>query len=361
MGFTQNHKNTKRKFSKFNAASKYFCMAQQQAKISVIVLMGGYSSEFGISVKSGTVVYQELDKQRYDVYPCVVTREQWFYQDAQNIKHEVEPGTLTINIHGALIRPDVVFNTIHGTPGEDGYIAALCALLNIPQTSTDFYSAALSFNKRDCLSVLKAHDIPCAESIYCDHINPPDFNKVKENLGLPFFVKPNRSGSSYGVSKVHAEHEYNQALEDAFAQDHQILIERALNGIEVSVGVYSHKNKPVVLTPTEIVSENAFFDLSAKYDGKVDEITPARIEPALTMELQNLVRKIYTTLEMSGACRADFIIENGMPYFIELNSTPGLSKASLIPQQAKYSGLTLSEFFDRLITESINNHKTTRS
>lgn len=335
-------------------------MTSNQSKISVLVLMGGYTSEFDISIKSGTVVCSELDPQKYEVYPCVVTKDHWYYQDSDTVKHRVDPGSLAINLSDEVIYPDVVFNTIHGSPGEDGYIAALCALLDIPQTSTHFYAAALSFNKRDCLSVLKAHGITCAESIYCDQNNPPDFQEVKQKLGLPFFVKPNRSGSSFGVSKVSSEGQYIPALDSAFAEDHQILIERALNGIEVSVGAYSFKGSPIILTPTEIVSENDFFDLSAKYEGKAQEITPARINDQVTHEIQRIVKKIYTTLEMNGACRADFIIENEQPYFIELNSTPGLSKQSLIPQQAKYSGLTLTEFFDRLIQEAINNHKTKR-
>jgi D-alanine-D-alanine ligase len=332
-------------------------MAPLQSKISVLVLMGGYTSEFGISIKSGTVVCEELDREKYQVYPCVVTKDQWFYQDANSVKHEVDPGNLSINLGDKRIHPDVVFNTIHGSPGEDGHIASLCALLEVPQTSTHFYAAALSFNKRDCLSVLKVHGIPCAESIYCDKNNTPSFKEVQNKLGLPFFVKPNRSGSSYGVSMVNAEIEYEQALNTAFAEDHQILIERALKGIEVSVGAYAFDGEVIILTPTEIVSENAFFDLSAKYEGKAQEITPARINDQVTLEVQKLVRKIYTTLEMNGACRADFIIEEGQPFFIELNSTPGLSKESLIPQQAKYSGISLSEFFDRLITEAITNHK----
>lgn len=334
-------------------------MTQQRPKISVMVLMGGYTSEFDISLKSGTVVCTELDTEKYDVYPCVITKNQWYYKENESVKHNVDPGSLAININGKLIHPDVVFNTIHGSPGEDGYIAALCELLNIPQTSTHFYAAALSFNKRDCLSVLKAHGIPCAESIYCDLGHPSQFKEVAEKLGLPFFVKPNRSGSSYGVSKVNTEEAYQKALETAFAEDHQILIERALSGVEISVGAYSYQGKPIILTPTEIVSENEFFDLSAKYEGKAQEITPARIDKETLRAVQKLVHKIYTILEMRGACRADFIIENGQPYFIELNSTPGLSAESLIPQQAKYSGLSLTDFFDRLIQEALYKQKTT--
>lgn len=334
-------------------------MTQEQPKISVFVLMGGYTSEFEISIKSGEVVCRELDSTRYNVYPCIVTKDHWFYRDTDGLKHTIDRGSLSINLNNEIIRPDVIFNTIHGSPGEDGYIAALCALLNVPQTSADYYAAALTFNKRDCLAVLKAHGVLCAESIYCDKDSPPVFKLAQDQLGLPFFVKPNRAGSSYGISMVCSEDEYHPALKRAFAEDHQILIERAISGTEVSVGAYCHLGEPIILTPTEIVPENAFFDLSAKYEGKAQEITPARISENITKKIQNLVRKIYTILEIRGACRADFIIENGSPYFIELNSTPGLSEHSLIPQQAKYSGLSLTEFFDRLIQQAMNHHKNT--
>lgn len=336
-----------------------FYMTQQQPKISVFVLMGGYTSEFDISIKSGTVVCQALDPTRYNIYPCMVTKDHWFYRDTDGLEHTLDRGSLSIQINDETIRPDVIFNTIHGSPGEDGYIAALCTLLNVPQTSADYYAAALTFNKRDCLAVLKAHGILCAESIYCDKGNQPEFKFIHDRLGLPFFVKPNRAGSSYGISMVCSEDEYIPALERAFAEDHQILMERAISGTEVSVGAYSHLEEPIILTPTEIVPENSFFDLSAKYEGKAQEITPARISENTTETIQKLVRKIYAILEIRGACRADFIIENGTPYFIELNSTPGLSEHSLIPQQAKYSGLSLTEFFDRLIQEAINHHKNT--
>lgn len=355
--FWKFYKNTKRKFSKFNAGSKYLKMPSLPQKKNVFVLMGGFTSEFEISIKSGQVVCKFLDKDLYRVFPCIISQKGWYSHDKDGNEFPVNPVDFSFNQNGEKIHPDLIFNTVHGSPGEDGHIAALCSLQNIPQTSTHFYAAALSFNKRDCLSVLKAHGIPCAESIHCNQGNTPDFSEVKGKLGLPFFVKPNRSGSSYGVSKVEDESQYTHALTTAFKEDHQILMERAIDGVEVSVGAYSHKGRPVIFCPTEIVPENDFFDLSAKYEGKAQEITPARIPQEQTEMVKTLTAKIYRILEMNGVCRADFIIENNQAYFIELNSTPGLSEASLIPKQVAHSGLDLTEFFNRLIQETLIKHK----
>ena len=320
--------------------------------------MGGFTNEFDISLNSGRVVCESLNENNYHAYPCVVTKTEWYNPGDDGKKHPVNPCNLSISLNGRIIKPNLVFNTIHGSPGEDGQIAALCKLQNIPQTSTHFYSAALSFNKRDCLSVLKAHGITCAKSIYCDNGSAPKFNYVKSQLGLPFFVKPNRSGSSFGVSKVKEKSQYEQALTSAFKEDDQILIERGLKGVEVSVGAYSYRGKTIIFSPTEIISDNDFFDLNAKYEGKAQEITPARISDYETSQVKAITEKIYEVLEIKGVCRADFIIENGQAYFIELNTTPGLSRASIIPKQVSHSGLTLTEFFDHLIQETLNTYKT---
>ena len=182
--------NTKRKFSKFNARSKYLKMPSLPQKKNVFVLMGGFTSEFEISMKSGQVVCKYLDRDLYSVFPCVISQNGWYCNDQDGNQHPINLVDLSFNQDGEKIHPDLIFNTVHGSPGEDGQIAALCRLQNIPQTSTHFYAAALSFNKRDCLSVLKAHGIPCAESIYCNQENTPDFSEVKGKLGLPFIKNP---------------------------------------------------------------------------------------------------------------------------------------------------------------------------
>lgn len=318
-------------------------------KKRVAVAMGGYSSEFEISLKSGNVVCEYLNKEIYDVFAIHILKEGWFYVKSPSEKFEVSKEDFSFHNGIQTIVPDVIFNTIHGTPGEDGKLAAYWELIGIPQTSTGFYQAALSFNKRDCLSVLKNFGIHCANSYYINKGNVPAIEAIIVKVGLPCFVKPNRAGSSFGVSKVKSFEEMEPAIEKAFAEDHEIIIETALVGTEVSVGVYKLNNQLVALSPTEIVSENDFFDYEAKYLGKSEEITPARISEEATLAVQNEAKNIYQILNMSGVTRSDFIIQNGIPFFIETNTTPGLSKESIIPKQAREAGMSLDLFFSILI------------
>ena len=315
----------------------------------VAVAMGGYSSEFEISLQSGSVVIEAIDKTRFDVYEVHVLKKGWFYVFKDGSKVEVNKNTFGCTYQGNVIVPDVIFNTIHGTPGEDGYLAAYCELIQVPQTSTGCYEAALSFNKRDCLTVLKNFGINCATSY---HINEGDFieaDKIINKVGLPCFVKPNRAGSSYGISKVSSSEMLIDAILNAYKEDKEVIIESMLVGAEVSVGVYEHENELHVFNPTEIVSENDFFDYEAKYLGKSEEITPARISASETKAVQEEAKKIYVLLNMKGITRTDFIIQNGVPFVIETNTTPGLSKESIIPKQAKDAGISLSKFFSMLI------------
>ena len=243
----------------------------------------------------------------------------------------------------------MVLNTIHGTPGEDGYLQAYWELLGIPHTSCNYYAAALSFNKRDCLAVLKNFGVVCANSVYInkgDDIDPIEIVKI---TGLPCFVKPNRAGSSFGISKVHDIEELIPAIEKAFIEDSEVIIETALVGTEVQVGVYNKGDEIIALPPTEIVSENEFFDFAAKYLGESEEITPARISEEETEMLQHEAMRIYRLLNMTGITRSDFIIQDGKPYFLEINTNPGLSVESIVPKQVREAGMPLSGFFDVLI------------
>ncbi len=315
--------------------------------------MGGYSSEYDISLQSGEVVCESLDPESYVVYPIHIFEKGWNYVHPDGTKHPVDKGTFSFSDGSKTIRPDVVFNTVHGTPGEDGYLAAYFELLGIPQTSTGFYQAALSFNKRDCLTVLKGFGIQCADSFY--HTKGMEINtaEIITKVGLPCFVKPNRAGSSFGVSRVTEEEQLIPAIEEAYKEDFEIIIESELAGTEVSVGAYRNKGTIEVLSPTEIVSENEFFDYEAKYLGKSEEITPARISKEETVAVQKETQRIYELLNMHGVTRTDFIIQNGIPYFIEINTTPGLSKESIIPKQAREAGMTLGAFFGILIEERL--------
>jgi D-alanine-D-alanine ligase len=323
------------------------------AKKKVAVAMGGYSSEFGISIQSGTIVCEALDKNVYDVYPVHILKAGWFFVAENGMKSEIDKGNFSFKKNGETITPDLVFNTVHGTPGEDGYLASYFELLGIPHTSAGFYAAALSFNKRDCLSVLKGFGINCATSFYVNKGDEIDAKTIVAKVGLPCFVKPNRAGSSFGISKVITIEELAPALEKAFVEDSEVIIETALVGTEVSVGVFKSQDELIAFNPTEIVSENSFFDYEAKYEGKSQEITPARISEEDTLAVQTEAIKIYSYLNMSGISRSDFIIQEGVPYFIEINSTPGLSAESIVPKQVRDAELTLTQFFGMLVEEAL--------
>ncbi|MGO3183669.1 MAG: D-alanine--D-alanine ligase [Aequorivita sp.] len=322
-------------------------------KKHIAVAMGGYSSEFEISINSGGVVCNALDKNKYEVYPIHILEEGWYYVAENGTKHPINKADFSFDNGTEIVKPDTVFNAIHGTPGEDGYLQAYWELLGIPHTSTDYYSAALSFNKRDCLSVLKNFGVRAANSYYVNEGIEINIEEIILKTGLPCFVKPNRSGSSFGIGKVHNMGEMLPAIEKAFAEDSEIIIETALVGVEVSVGVYNNGDDIIALPVTEIVSENEFFDYEAKYLGQSQEITPARISEKETKMVKKEAIRIYKLLNMRGITRSEFIIEKGKPYFIETNTNPGISTESIVPKQVKETGMTLTDFFDILIQNVI--------
>lgn len=317
---------------------------------NVAIIMGGYSSEYQISLTSGNVVYSFLDKSKYNAYRIHIFRDKWVMVDDNNTEYPVNRHDFTVAYQGNTLSFDVVFNAIHGTPGEDGLMQAYFELLGIPQTSCDYYQAALTFNKRDLLSVLKPYGIKTATSYYLNLGDTIDTATIIKTVGLPCFVKPNKSGSSFGISKVKTEAELLPAIENAYKEDNEIIIESFLDGTEVSVGVINYKGEIKVLPITEIVSENDFFDYEAKYLGKSQEITPARIAPELTEKVNAVAKRAYEVLKMKGFSRSEFIIVNGEPHMLEMNTIPGLTTESILPQQAREAGISLPDLFDNAIT-----------
>ncbi|MCK8521879.1 D-alanine--D-alanine ligase [Aquimarina sp. D1M17] len=320
---------------------------------NVAILMGGYSSEYDISVKSGNVVYKHLDRDLYNPFRIFITQEKWYYLDDENQEYIIDKNDFSLTLENKKITFDVAFNIVHGTPGEDGLLQAYFELIGIPQTACDFYQAALTFNKRDCISTLKPYGIPTATNYFLnkgDHINTKE---IIATVGLPCFVKANKAGSSYGVSKVKKEEELLSAIEVAYKEDDEIIIESFLSGTEVSVGVITYKGEDKVLPITEIVSENEFFDYEAKYMGQSQEITPARLSPEDTEKVNSLALKVYQILKMSGFSRSEYIFHNGEPHFIEMNTNPGFSEASILPQQALAAGISIKELLSNTIEESL--------
>ena len=321
--------------------------------INVAVVMGGYSSEYEVSLKSGAVVCNHLDASKYNVYPVHILKDKWVYVSNDRKEYPINRSDFSVVIEDEKITFDAVFNAIHGHPGEDGVLMAYFELLGIPHTSDSFYKMALTFNKRDCLSVLDAYDIPHAKSYYLNKGETIDEDLIIKSVGLPCFVKANRAGSSFGVSKVMKKEQLTKAIKYAFEEDDQVLIEEFLDGTEVSVGVINYQNEVIVLPITEIVSENDFFDFEAKYLGKSQEITPARISDEDNEKVRFLAEKVYRALGMKGMTRSEYIFKNGTPHLLEVNTVPGLTEASILPQQAVKYGISLAELFDNLLQNTL--------
>ena len=316
--------------------------------MNIAVVMGGYSDESVISLRSGQLILKNLYASKYNSFEVHVLPEGWF-AFVNGEKLNIDKSDFSFTKDGIKTNFDAIINTIHGTPGEDGHLQAYWELLEIPYTGCNFYQSALTFNKRDTLSVLSKFNIPKAKSIYLTKGMSISVDEVVAELGLPFFVKPNQSGSSLGVSKVNKVEDFEKALEFAFAEDSDILIESYLKGTEVSVGVLHYNGETKVLGLTEIVSENDFFDYEAKYLGKSEEITPARLSPEIEQKVRDTAKKVYEALGMSGFSRTDFIVMNEIPHFIEINTNPGLSGQSIFPQQAEYAQILFSDLLDNEI------------
>ncbi|MDG1730339.1 MAG: D-alanine--D-alanine ligase [Algibacter sp.] len=324
-------------------------------KKNIAIIMGGYSSEYKISLTSGNVVYETLDASKYTPYRIHIFKDKWVYVDEENMEFPIDKNDFSINVGSYKVTFDCVFNAIHGSPGEDGFMQGYFNLLNIPHTSCDMYQASLTFNKRDCLSVLKPYGIKTAESFYLNLGDTVNENAIVSKVGLPCFVKANKAGSSFGVSKVHKKEDLQNAIDVAFKEDDEIIIESFLDGTEVSVGVITYKGETKVLPITEIVSENDFFDYEAKYLGKSQEITPARLTKAQEEKVTIEAKKVYEVLKMKGFSRSEFIFKDGEPHLLEMNTVPGLTRESILPQQAAAANISLADLFDNAIEEALKS------
>jgi len=313
-------------------------------KKSVAVVMGGYSDEYVVSLKSGQLIYDSLDRNLYDVYKVVVLKDEWYFLGENDKKYEINRGDFSVTLdNGETLKFDACFNIIHGTPGENGILQAYWDAIGQKYTGCDFYQSALTFNKKDTLAVLSKYGIPSAKSIYLRKGEEINVDKIVSELNLPLFVKPNQSGSSLGITKVKEKSELIAATEIAFKEDNEILIESFLDGMEVSVGVIDFKGETIVLGITEIVPTNEFFDYEAKYEGASEEITPARIDDETTKRVEEIAKRAYNSLGMSGFSRSEYILMNGIPYMLEMNTNPGFSPASILPQQARHYGISIMD------------------
>lgn len=326
-------------------------------KKKIAIIMGGYSSEYLISLKSGSVVHESLPTKLYDSYCIHIFKDKWVYVNKDLEEFPVDKSDFSVSLGKIKIKFDCVFNAIHGAPGEDGTMQAYFKLLSIPHTSCNMYQAALTFNKRDCLSALKPYGIISAKSYFLNAGDPVDSSAIEAAVGFPCFVKANKAGSSYGITKVYSKKELPKAIELAIKQDDEIIIESFLDGKEVSVGVIRYKGEVTVLPITEIISDNDFFDYEAKYLGKSKEITPAIISETQASEVRKVAKDIYEILKLDGFSRSEFIFKDGRPHLLEVNTIPGFTRESILPQQALKAGISLSDLFHNAIVEALQkNH-----
>ena len=317
--------------------------------------MGGYSDEYVVSLKSGQLIFDSLDREQYNVYKVVILKDEWYFLDDREHKVPINKADFSVNLDSGFdVKFDVCFNIIHGRPGENGELQAYWDIIGQKYTGCGFYQSALTFNKKDTLAVLSKYGIPSAKSIYIKRGDNIDEGQIIAELGLPVFVKPNQSGSSLGISKVKEASELTKALEFAFVEDNEVLIESFLDGTEVSVGVVDYKGETIVLGITEIVSHNEFFDYEAKYEGASEEITPARLDEETRKTVEQIAKKAYTSLGMSGFSRSEFIIKDGTPYMLEMNTNPGFSPASILPQQAKIYGISIKDLCGHEVEKALN-------
>jgi D-alanine-D-alanine ligase len=323
-------------------------------KKTIALVTGGFSGEAVISYKSAITIDNNLDKAKFNVYKIDINPAGWFYEDKQGKKTEIDKNDFTLTLNGDKITFDAVFIGMHGTPGEDGKLQGYFDTLKIPYTSCDAGTSAITFNKRYTVAVASFSGIHVAKSVLLIKNNFGSPDEVIEHLKFPVFVKPNNGGSSIGMSKVNKpSDELGAAIEKAFREDDQVLIEEYIKGRELTIGVFKTKGNIITLPMTEIISKKDFFDYEAKYEGASTEVTPAQVDEGIAAQIRNTAKKIYALFNCRGVVRIDFIYneEEGIPYMLEINTIPGQSDASLVPQQVRAMGWSLKEFYTRLLEE----------
>lgn len=326
-------------------------------KKTIALLTGGTTGEWVVSVKSAATIAQNIDTTKYEVYKIMLTENGWFYEPADSVKIDIDKNDFSLTLNGRKIKFDGVFIAIHGSPGEDGKLQGYFDMVGIPYTTCNAVTSAITMNKGYTKAIVNGiKDLNVAKSIQIFKYSPYAIEDIKKDLKLPYFVKPNSGGSSIGMSKVKHADDLQSALDKAFAEDDQILIEEFVEGREFSVGVFKTKGEIKVLPATEVIPANEFFDFEAKYTpGATEEITPGRMTDEEKNRVEEVVTAVYQKLNCNGIVRIDYFLEHqtGKFYFIEINTIPGQTATSFIPQQVAAMGMELKEFYTQVIEEAI--------
>jgi D-alanine-D-alanine ligase len=323
-------------------------------KLNIALLMGGDSGEYDVSIGSATVVGNFLDKDRFKVFPVMVHGQEWVYKPVNSEAVSLDKNDFSLNLNGGKIKFDCAFIAIHGTPGEDGKLQGYLDMAGISYTSCDLTTSAITFNKYFSNDLAIQYGMNVAKTII---LRPKDAwtpSGLSVSVGLPCFVKPNKSGSSVGVTKVYKEQDFESAISKAFAEDNEVLVQQFIQGREMACGVFRSKGQITVLPVTEIIPRNDFFDYEAKYKkGMADEITPADISPEEAQECNKITAELYQKFNCHGVVRFDYFLSEGRWWFLEVNTVPGFSEGSIVPKQALAAGFGLKEFFGLLIDEAL--------
>ena len=324
-------------------------------KKRIALVTGGFTGESVISLKSAAVVEKNLDQERYEIYKILITKERWYHENANGQQFLVDKNDFSILIDGKKVTFDGVFNILHGSPGEDGKLAGYFDMIGLPYTTCDTATSAITMNKGYTKAIVQdIEGLKVAKSLHLLCNQAENKERILKQLQLPLFIKPNNGGSSIGMSKVKSPDELEAAMDKAFKEDDQVLVEEFVTGREFSVGAYQVGGKVTVLPSTEIISSKEFFDFEAKYmPGVTEEITPGRMTDEEVQRVNRIVASIYQKLNCKGSVRVDYFLENGTNdfYFIEINTVPGQTETSLISQQVKATGMELKEFYSALIEE----------
>lgn len=322
-------------------------------KRTVAIVAGGDSSEHEVSMHSAEGIYSFIDKERYDLYVIELNKLHWEALLSDGTRTPVDKNDFSFDDRGRRVKPDFAYITIHGTPGENGILQGYFELLGIPYSTCNVLVSALTFSKFTLNLYLKSFGVRVADSMLVRRGQPVSEDDIISRIGLPCFIKPNDSGSSFGVTKVKTRDDIRPALESAFAESDNVMVEAFMGGIELANGCYKTRSKSVVFPITEVVPKNEFFDYKAKYDGEALEITPARLSPGLTARVQQLTSAIYDILGCHGIVRVDYIITEGEKInMLEINTTPGMTSSSFIPQQARAAGIDMTQVMTDIIEDS---------
>lgn len=321
---------------------------------NIALLTGGDSSEWQIALQGAENIENALDRSRYTPYTIVLRDGHWTYTAPDGTKSELDRNDFTLSVAGQKIKLDYALIVIHGTPGEDGRLQGYLDMMGIPYSSCGFVSSVLTFDKAACKRAVAGSGIHLAKEILLNKTSDIDPAAIVAELGLPLFVKPNASGSSFGVTKVKKQNELLPAITEAFKESDQVLMEEFIEGREISCGVMIAGGKEYIFPITELVCQSEFFDYKAKYQGFSNEITPADLPEAIRKEVNRLTLIAYKRLNCRGVVRIDFIVKDNTPYMIEINTIPGMSSHSIIPQQAAAMGMSLTELFNLIIDETSN-------